>query len=417
MLSVQSQLVSVWRGLGQKRQLQVTSNCHSACAAECLDVVPTTLRVIATRRPRYGCRLCESAVVEAPVPVQIVEGGIPTEALITQVLVAKYADHLPLYRQAQIYARQGVQLDRSTLADWVGRAAWYLRPLRDHVHERLRRSERLFADETTAPVHDPGTGRTKTGQLWAYARNDRPWGAMIRRWSPMSTRPIARASGPRRISATSRASCRSMAATEVLQRSAGLNHVRPKPPKLATLMNDAEPDMLAYLSFPREHRAKLHSTNPIERLNGEIKRRTEVVGVSVLAMRPAWLRVIHSRTKPRSRDPSEPSSWNRATNGPSSAPITCPLKQWRRSPTIPSSCCRLSQAHDRLRLRPENAGTGPSYTTTLDKIGLSRVFSDHLHLHASLVGGSPSPLLGSQCRKSVALCKCKTKAVVERQSS
>ena len=110
------------------------------------------------------------------VPARIVEGGMPTEALIAQVLVAKYADHLPLYRQAQIYARQGVRLDRSTLADWVGRAAWYLRPLRDHVLERLRRSERLFADETTAPVLDPGRGRTKTGQLWAYARDDRPWG-------------------------------------------------------------------------------------------------------------------------------------------------------------------------------------------------------------------------------------------------
>jgi transposase len=144
--------------------------------SERLDVVPTTFRVLLTRRPRYGCRSCESAVVQAPAPTRIVEGGIPTEALIAQVLVAKYADHLPLYRQAQIYARQGIQLDRSTLADWVGRAAWYLRPLRDHVLERLRRSERLFADETTAPVLDPGRGRTKTGQLWAYARDDRPWG-------------------------------------------------------------------------------------------------------------------------------------------------------------------------------------------------------------------------------------------------
>ncbi|WP_395392692.1 IS66 family transposase [Novosphingobium sp. BL-8A] len=144
--------------------------------AERLDVVPTTFRVLVTRRPRYGCRSCESAVVQAPAPGRIVEGGIPTEALIAQVLVAKYADHLPLYRQAQIYARQGIQLDRSTLADWVGRAAWYLRPLRDHILERLRRSERLFADETTAPVLDPGRGRTKTGQLWAYARDDRPWG-------------------------------------------------------------------------------------------------------------------------------------------------------------------------------------------------------------------------------------------------
>ncbi len=144
--------------------------------AERLDVVPTTFRVLVTRRPRYGCRSCESAIVQPPAPARIVEGGIPTEALIAQVLVAKYADHLPLYRQAQIYARQGIQLDRSTLADWVGRAAWYLRPLRDHILERLRRSERLFADETTAPVLDPGRGRTKTGQLWAYARDDRPWG-------------------------------------------------------------------------------------------------------------------------------------------------------------------------------------------------------------------------------------------------
>lgn len=144
--------------------------------AERLDVVPATFRVLVTRRPRYGCRSCEGAVVQAPAPARIVEGGLPTEALIAQVLVAKYADHLPLYRQAQIYARQGIQLDRSTLADWVGRAAWYLRPLRDHMLERLRRSERLFADETTAPVLDPGRGRTKTGQLWAYASDDRPWG-------------------------------------------------------------------------------------------------------------------------------------------------------------------------------------------------------------------------------------------------
>jgi len=143
--------------------------------AERLDVVPATFRVLVTRRPRYGCRSCEGAVVQAAASAHIVEGGIPTEALIAQVLVSKYADHLPLYRQAQIYARQGIQLDRSTLADWVGTAAWYLRPLRDCVLETLRRSERLYADETTAPVLDPGRGRTKTGQLWAYARDDRPW--------------------------------------------------------------------------------------------------------------------------------------------------------------------------------------------------------------------------------------------------
>ena len=101
--------------------------------------------------------------------------SMPTEALVAQVIVAKYADHLPLYRQAQIYARQGINLDRSTLADWVGRGAWWLRPLHAKLLDELRASSKLFADETPAPVLDPGRGRTKTGQLWAYARDDRPW--------------------------------------------------------------------------------------------------------------------------------------------------------------------------------------------------------------------------------------------------
>src|SRR5579871_1002765 len=144
--------------------------------SERLDVVPTTFRVLVTRRPRYGCRSCEGAVVQAPAPARIVEGGIPTEALIAQVLVSKYADHLPLYRQAQIYERQGLRLDRSTLADWVGRAAFHLRPVHERILAHLKSSTKLFADETTAPVLDPGRGRTKTGQLWAYARDDRPWG-------------------------------------------------------------------------------------------------------------------------------------------------------------------------------------------------------------------------------------------------
>ena len=144
--------------------------------SERLDVIPAQFRVLVTRRPKYGCRRCESAVVQAPAPAHIVDGGLPTEALLAHVVVAKYADHQPLYRQAQIYARQGVRLDRSTLADWVGRGAWWLRPLHQRLLEHLKASARLFADETTAPVLDPGRGRTKTGQLWAYARDDRPWG-------------------------------------------------------------------------------------------------------------------------------------------------------------------------------------------------------------------------------------------------
>ncbi len=144
--------------------------------SERLDIVPAQFRVLVTHRPKYACRACEGAVVQAPAPARLIEGGLPTEATVAHVLVSKYADHLPLYRQAQIYGRQGINLDRSTLADWVGRAAWHLRPLHERLLARIRGSTKIFADETTAPVLDPGRGRTKTGQLWAYARDDRPFG-------------------------------------------------------------------------------------------------------------------------------------------------------------------------------------------------------------------------------------------------
>jgi transposase len=116
--------------------------------------------------------------MQAEAPARLIEGGLPTEATVAQVLVSKYADHLPLYRQAQIYARQGIHLDRSTLADWVGHAAFHLRPLHERLLTALRARSKLFADETTVPVLDPGRGRTKTGQLWAYAADDRPWGGL-----------------------------------------------------------------------------------------------------------------------------------------------------------------------------------------------------------------------------------------------
>jgi len=146
--------------------------------SERLDIVPAQFRVLVTRRPKYACRKCEDGVLQAPAPARLIEGGLPTEATVAQVLVSKYADHLPLYRQAQIYARQGINLDRSTLADWVGHAAWHLRPLHERLLVRLRQRSKLFADETTVPVLDPGRGRTKTGQLWAYAADDRPWGGV-----------------------------------------------------------------------------------------------------------------------------------------------------------------------------------------------------------------------------------------------
>ena len=144
--------------------------------SERLDIVPAQVRVLVVRRPKYACRSCEDGVVQASAPARLIESGLPSDATVAHVLVAKYADHLPLYRQAQMIARQGIDLDRSTLADWVGRAAWLLRPVYDRLFATLKTSGKLFADETTAPVLDPGRGRTKTGQLWAYARDDRPWG-------------------------------------------------------------------------------------------------------------------------------------------------------------------------------------------------------------------------------------------------
>src|SRR3954469_21333419 len=143
--------------------------------SEMLDIVPAQLRVKVIRRPRYGCRTCGEAVVQAPSPERPITGGMATEALLAQVLVSKYADFLPLYRQAGIFARQGIELDRSTLGDWVGRACWWLEPLWRLLRRHVLASTRIFADDTPLPVLDPGRGRTKTGRLWGYAVDDRPW--------------------------------------------------------------------------------------------------------------------------------------------------------------------------------------------------------------------------------------------------
>jgi transposase len=144
--------------------------------SERLDIIPVRYQVIVTRRPKYACRTCASAVVQAPAPPRLIEGGLPTERMVAHVLVTKYADHAPLYRQAQMLARQGIVIDRSTLASWVGYAAAELKPLWRLLRDQLLASAKLFVDETTAPVLDPGRGRTKTGYFWAIARDDRPWG-------------------------------------------------------------------------------------------------------------------------------------------------------------------------------------------------------------------------------------------------
>ncbi len=145
-------------------------------AAERLDVIPAQFRVVVTKRPKLACRACPGVVVQAPAPARLIEGGVPTEATVAHVLVSRYADHLPLYRQAQILARQGIEIGREVLADWTGTAANEVMPVVRRMREILLGSPRLFADETTMPVLDPGRGRTKKGYAWAIARDDRPWG-------------------------------------------------------------------------------------------------------------------------------------------------------------------------------------------------------------------------------------------------
>ncbi len=156
--------------------------CHGAMhvigedTAERLDVIPAQYRVIVAHRPKYACRACEAAVVQAPAPERLIKGGLPTEAMVAYVLVAKYAWHLPLYRQAQMLLCQGIAIERATLAFWVGYAAAELKPLYLRLRELILGSVKIAVDETVAPVLDPGRGRTKKGYFWAIARDDRSWG-------------------------------------------------------------------------------------------------------------------------------------------------------------------------------------------------------------------------------------------------
>lgn len=155
--------------------------CHGAMhsigesVSEMLDWVPAQLRVTRIVRPKYACRAC-GTVAQRPAPERVIAGGLATPALLTQVLIAKYCDHTPLYRQSQIFARHGVDLSRSTLAGWVGGACWWLEALHGKLCADVFASDHLFADDTPVPVLDPGRGKTKTGRLWVYAREQRPWG-------------------------------------------------------------------------------------------------------------------------------------------------------------------------------------------------------------------------------------------------
>jgi transposase len=134
--------------------------------SEMLDFIPARLRVLRIRRPKYGCRAC-GTIHQAPAPERPIAKGMASPGLLAHVLVSKYCDHTPLYRQTQIFSRHGVAIDRSTLANWVGGACWWLEPLQARLAAQVFASGKIF---------DPGRGRTKMGQLWVYMRDDRPWG-------------------------------------------------------------------------------------------------------------------------------------------------------------------------------------------------------------------------------------------------
>jgi transposase len=143
--------------------------------SEQLEYVPESFKVIRHVRPKFACAACER-VVEAPAPSRPIERGLAGPALLAHVLVSKFADHLPLYRQSEIYARQGVEIERSTLAGWVGASSALLDPLVDALREHVFAGRKVHADDTPMPVLAPGTGKTKTGRLWTYVRDDRAAG-------------------------------------------------------------------------------------------------------------------------------------------------------------------------------------------------------------------------------------------------
>ena len=177
--------------------------------SEQLERIPASFKVIRHVRPQFACAGCQS-VVEAPAPARPIDRGLLGPGLLAQVLVSKYADQLPLYRQSQIYAREGVDLDRSTLAGWVGAASELLTPLVDQIRKHVLAAAKIHADDTPVPVLAPGSGKTKTGRLWTYVRDDRPAGIKTAPQCGSHTRKIARENNPGSILPNSRVRCRPM---------------------------------------------------------------------------------------------------------------------------------------------------------------------------------------------------------------
>lgn len=146
--------------------------------SEMLEYIPSRFKVIRHVRPKLACARCDK-IVQANAPSRPIARGVAGPGLLAHVLVSKYADHLPLYRQSQIFARSGLDLDRSTLADWVGGAHQLLSPLVEALREHVLAGTHLHADDTPYPVLAPGTGKTKIGRIWTYVRDERSWGSEV----------------------------------------------------------------------------------------------------------------------------------------------------------------------------------------------------------------------------------------------
>jgi transposase len=140
-----------------------------------LEYIPGRFRVNRIIRPKLSCPCCE-IIHQAPMPSRPIERGRPGPGLLAHILVSKYADHLPLYRQSRIFAREKIDLDRSTLTDWVGKSALLLAPISDAIGNHVKAGSAIFADDTPVSVQAPGTGKTKTGRVWAYVRDEHFWG-------------------------------------------------------------------------------------------------------------------------------------------------------------------------------------------------------------------------------------------------
>ncbi len=141
---------------------------------EILEKLPARLKVIRHVRPKLSCRAC-STIMQAPSPDLPITRGRPGPELIAQVVVGKYLDALPLYRQSAMLAREGIEIERATLADWVGHAAWWVAPLAERIGAYVRGGPVIHTDDTPVAMLAPGQGRTRTGRLWTYLVDERPW--------------------------------------------------------------------------------------------------------------------------------------------------------------------------------------------------------------------------------------------------